>query len=173
MCLKGQRRSSNQKKRICSRISLHSRKKKHNHYAITKSCVCPSPRRERASESNKRKGPKVLLLPLTFHPRQYENNTKGIKHNQAPFPSHNSSSSQTKPSATRLKSSYYASCSQPKKSPTSSSQQACCARNRPLSSARLSEWKSACGGILAPALRTLLLILCWLSTLARKRKMGL
>lgn len=87
MCLKGQRRSSNQKKRICSRISLHSReKKKHNHYAITKPCVCPSPRRERASESNKRKKPKVLLLPLTFHPRQYENNTKGIKHNQAPFP---------------------------------------------------------------------------------------
>lgn len=94
-------------------LSLRS---KHNHYAGQKLPICPPPKEGRQTKARRknRKFPSPSL-----HPRKYENNTKGKK-SQAPSPGHNSSSSQTKAnrtSAARIKSSYYASCSQPK-SPT-------------------------------------------------------
>lgn len=58
-------------------------KQKHNHYAVKEAS------KRKTQEGNKKS------LPPSFNPRRYE-----IKpNNQAPFPSHNSSSSQTKPSS--------------------------------------------------------------------------
>lgn len=71
--------------------------------------------------------------------------------------------------AAKLKSSYYASCSQPK-SPKSSCQQVCCAQNQLTFSVRLSGWKSVCGGIVMLALKAWLSSLCWLSKLATTTK---